>query len=403
VTSQIEAVEFARYRGFREGQRVSLSRLTLIYGENNAGKSALVRIPALLAGSRAPGRAGLNLDTAVFRGAGFLDLKWRGALAAEDDPDLVLGVRLSDGTLWRWTLEWVGSRSNARIRILEVSNEGNSERFEFAPLSPQSPQDADYLTSQGTRRIVFDGLIPREAIGALTETRRQDLSTALDHVTWLGSLRKGPLRAGSPRGARGGLAGDGDGAAALILADAQLRQNVSHWFRQHTGYQVHAESLGADLDRLVLSPMSPGHDVPFPDAGEGLQQVFPVITALEQLRQQGGLLTIEEPESHLHPRLQRALAELMVSVLNEKPAAKIVLETHSEVLLLAALSAAATSLTKEVGLLWVEVDEAGAGTVEDIALDDNGRPTTSRLEQAFATMGLMRRRLLADRKAHATG
>lgn len=37
----IQALDFARYRAFRDEQSVALSRLTLVYGENNAGKSAL--------------------------------------------------------------------------------------------------------------------------------------------------------------------------------------------------------------------------------------------------------------------------------------------------------------------------------------------------------------------------
>lgn len=398
---QIETLEFARYRGFRDAQHAAISRLTLLYGENNAGKSALARIPALLASSRAVGRPGLNLNTPLFRGAGFLDIRWRGALAPEEDKDLVLGLGLSDGSHWRWTFDWIDSKSTPIIRALEVNRADAREKLELAPLGHQSPRDAEYATSAGKQRVVFDGLIPREAVGAITDQLREDLSTVLDEVTWLAALRKGPPREGSPRGARGSLTFDGEGAAALVLADKSLRLGVSEWFRVQTKYQVEAESLGPDLERLVLRPLLPGHDVPFPDTGEGLQQVFPVVTALEQLRQRGGLLAVEEPESHLHPRLQRALAELMVQVLSDQPLAKIALETHSEVFLVAALSAATNSLLGNVGLFWAEVDQEGASVIEPLPLDVEGRPTSPRLEQAFATMGVMRRQLLADRKAIA--
>jgi predicted ATPase len=148
-----------------------------------------------------------------------------------------------------------------------------------------------------------------------------------------------------------------------------------------------------------LRPSTERHDVPFPDAGEGLQQVFPVIVALEQIHQLGGVLSIEEPESHLHPRLQQALAERIVTILEEQPLAKVVLETHSEVFLLAALRAASGPLLGQVGLFWIETDRDGASTIEAIPVDASGRPATPRFEDAFATMGVMRRQLLADRRA----
>jgi hypothetical protein len=403
VSFRITALEFARYRGFRDPQCASLARLTLLYGENNAGKSAFVRVLPLLAGSRVQGRPGLNLDTPVFRGAGFLDVKWRGALPAEDDKDLVLGLRLSDGTTWRWTCEWLDTKSTAALRMLEVHGDGRGETFELVPLGNLTAKDAEYTTSTGTKRIRLDGLIPRESVGALTDERRAALISALDGVIWLGALRKGPPREGTPRGTQGNLAGDGEGAAALVLADKALRLQVSTWFRNHATFHVEAESLGPDLERLVLRPTDPGHNVPFPDAGEGLQQAFPVITALEHLRQQGGTLCVEEPESHLHPRLQKALAEHVVSVLVDQPNANVVFETHSEVFLLAALAAATKPLAGAVGLFWTEVASDGAGKVEVIPIDEAGRPTTPRLEQAFSTMGVMRRQLLADRKALLDG
>jgi AAA domain, putative AbiEii toxin, Type IV TA system len=403
VAPKIEAIELARYRGFREEQRVALARLSLVYGENNSGKSALVRVPPLLAGSRTVGRPGLDLDLPVLRGAGFRELAWRGPLANEQDRDMVLGIRLSTGATWRWIFRWRDLQSIAVIQHLEFSQgtEQSKVAFELRDLVGQYPRDAEYDGPAGRVKLVFDGLIPREGTGTPIDQRRDELSAALDEVTWLGALRRGPPREGSPRGAQGSLTADGEGAAALALADSKLRQAVSEWFVKHTGYSVELESLGSEMQRLVLRPTDARHDVAFPDAGEGLQQVFPIVVAMERLRRDGGLLSVEEPESHLHPRLQRALAELTVSVLNAQPAASVLLETHSEVFLTAALSAAASSLSNQVRLYWTEAEEDGAITVDEIALDETGRPTSPRLEQAFDTMGVMRRELLEVRRALA--
>jgi hypothetical protein len=399
---KLQSLEFGRYRGFREVQRLVLSRLSLVYGENNAGKSALVRIPSILADSRAIGRPGLEMDSAALKGAAFREVQWRGPLPDEEDPDLTLGVGLADGTAWRWTCRWSDTRAQPMLQRLTITSATDSPEWELQ--EPGGRATAEYVGPDGVAQMAFDGLIPRPGASRVLDEHRGDLSAALDGVVWLGALRKGPERGGSPRGARGSLSGDGSGAGALVMGDATVRRATSEWFAQHTGYEVIAESLGAELERLVLRPVGRlAYDIAFPDSGEGLQQVFPVVAALERLRRDGGLLTIEEPESHLHPRLQRGLAELIVGVLVQQPQASVMLETHSEVFLLAALGAAIRDLAGAVRLYWVDAGQDGAATVEDVALSPDGRPTTPRMEQAFATMGVMRRELLDARRQSRGG
>jgi predicted ATPase len=377
VAHGLQSLEFARYRGFRDMHQPQLSRLNLVYGENNAGKSAFVRVPALLAASRTPGRAGLDLGEPV-RHAGFKEVQWRGPLPDEADPDLVLGVGLSDGSLWRWTFRWVDMAATSAIQSIELAN--GSDRL---------------LLETG---LVFDGIIPRAGVDALIDRCRDGLASALDGVIWLEAKREAPSREGTARDAPGALTSTGEGAAALVAADVELRNAVSAWFREHVQCSVEVESLGRDRHRLVLRPSGAAFDVPFPDAGEGLQQVFAVVTALEHLRREGGLLCVEEPESHLHPRLQRALATLFIDVLVAQPSASVLLETHAEVFLLSALTAAADGLRDAVCLHWVQAEKDGVATIKDIDLDEEGRPTTPLLEQAFDTMGVMRREVIQARR-----
>jgi hypothetical protein len=56
-----------------------------------------------------------------------------------------------------------------------------------------------------------------------------------------------------------------------------------------------------------------------------------------------------------------------------------------------------------VRLLWIETGKDGAATIDDIALDVEGRPMTPRMEQAFETMGVMRRELIQARKSRSGG
>lgn len=401
MTPQIKSIELARFRGFRDAQRPEFSRLNLIYGENSSGKSALLRIPALLAASRTPGRPGLDLGDMVGRAA-FREVQWRGIVPSEADSDMILGIGLSDGSAWRWAFRWLETRALAVIQQVAVTTPDAKVDFERADLTAQDPRDVEYNGPDGPKRLQFDGLIPRTGANALIDQCRDGLASALDGVIWLAAMRQGPTREGTSIGAQGAISGAGEGAAARVAADPKLCTAVSEWFLTHAKRSVRVESLGPDRQRLVLEPAgSLGYAVPFPDAGQGLQQAFPVVVALELLRREGGTLCVEEAEGQLQPRLQRSLAELIIDVLRSQPAASVLLETHSEVFLLAALSAAVKPLSGAVRLYWVETGSDGAATVEDVPLDETGRPTTPRLEQAFATMGVMRRELIQARKPGA--
>ena len=62
------------------------------------------------------------------------------------------------------------------------------------------------------------------------------------------------------------------------------------------------------------------------EANSGLIQLLPIIAALESLEH--NTLLIEQPELHIHPKLQAKLTELFVNKISEKK--NIVIETHSE-------------------------------------------------------------------------
>lgn len=67
------------------------------------------------------------------------------------------------------------------------------------------------------------------------------------------------------------------------------------------------------------------------DVGVGLSQLIPVVTA--SVDQQGSLLLIEQPELHIHPRVQVGLGDLYLQAAS-KFQRNFLIETHSEALLL---------------------------------------------------------------------
>lgn len=70
-------------------------------------------------------------------------------------------------------------------------------------------------------------------------------------------------------------------------------------------------------------------EVAFSEVGVGISQLFPLIVAAVVARQ--GLVTCEQPELHVHPRIQVAIGDLLTQANRE---CSFLIETHSEHLIL---------------------------------------------------------------------
>lgn len=107
------------------------------------------------------------------------------------------------------------------------------------------------------------------------------------------------------------------------------------------------------------------------DVGFGVSQVMPVVVALFAA-QPGQAVYIEQPEIHLHPRAQMALAGLLVDAANRD--VQVIVETHSALLLtsLQTLIAQQKIDAADVKLHWVSRDASGSSMVTTAELDADG-------------------------------
>jgi predicted ATPase len=74
--------------------------------------------------------------------------------------------------------------------------------------------------------------------------------------------------------------------------------------------------------------------VDLPDVGFGVSQVLPVLVQCFYAPP-GSIILMEQPEIHLHPSAQAALADVMIDVINSRENGKdrniqLIIETHSE-------------------------------------------------------------------------
>ena len=89
--------------------------------------------------------------------------------------------------------------------------------------------------------------------------------------------------------------------------------------------------LGRKQNALVLKTLQANAELGFADVGKGVSQVLPIIVAAAIERHQN--ILIEQPEIHLHPRLQADVAEVLVESLTSNNN-RFIVETHSDNLLL---------------------------------------------------------------------
>ena len=125
------------------------------------------------------------------------------------------------------------------------------------------------------------------------------------------------------------------------------------------------------VGRLSDDKTSETDMVSIADVGFGVSQVLPVLVALIVARP-GQLVYLEQPELHLHPRAQIALAQVLADA--AKRGVRVVAETHSSLLLLAVQTLVAEGdLSPElVKLHWFTRDDNGATTIDTADLDETG-------------------------------
>ncbi|HBE67057.1 MAG TPA: hypothetical protein DDW52_02810 [Planctomycetaceae bacterium] len=83
--------------------------------------------------------------------------------------------------------------------------------------------------------------------------------------------------------------------------------------------------------RLVITPVGSSLELTPRDVGIGISQLVPVVVSAVDGK--GRFVSIEQPELHVHPKLQADVAELFIEGINAN-AHQFIIETHSEHLIL---------------------------------------------------------------------
>jgi len=113
-----------------------------------------------------------------------------------------------------------------------------------------------------------------------------------------------------------------------------VEEYVAYWLRKLElihNFRVHKIVEGGNLYQVKLKLTSQSPEVLITDVGFGVSQILPVITLCYYVPN-GSTLLIEQPEIHLHPKVQAGLADVFIDAIINKDI-QIILESHSEHLL----------------------------------------------------------------------
>jgi len=382
MTPQMKVIEFRckSYKAFREEARIQVRPLTLFFGKNNSGKSALLRLPRLLL------RA---LSTRVRNG---FPVKVDELGFAETFRDLTHGGLAHGAASFGIVIEDEGGRLDLAATVQNVQNMLPTAGLpkEFSVVShlcivtpaitldwePRSQMIAFY---QGIGELPFRGLLP-EIRGShpeaskwrFVEEWRERVYTLEDHISHLG-----PVRGDVPRVFEGGAAPpfgfDGSGAVARLGQDRNLLEQVSSWFQHHLdGWGVSLDYAGGAYRCLLRRGEI---SVNLADVGHGIQQVLPVV--VQQLSHQTGsaasvLDLVEQPELHLHAAAHAPLGDLFLETARQGQC-QVMVETHSENLLLRVRRRIAEGLDPSLVALYFVLEQPGGySTVRSIEILPDG-------------------------------
>lgn len=384
----INEVRFEGFKSWRDTGPVRLAPITALFGNNSSGKTSLLQMLLLLKQTaESPDRTQvLNLgDERALIDLGTLQdilyshdlsvplrvaLKWTlpQALTVPDpaDPEATL---FEDTTLsFRTTIASQGNGDGlGRASITDMAYgfagadfgmrpaKGKKSKFELF----ETEKDFSFVRTVGRP---WDLPAPAKCYGFPDQVRAYfqnagflsdfelQFEQLFSRVFYLGPLRDYPRRQYSWAGARPADMGRrGERVVDAILASREagitysrgrghkrqsLEERVASWL-QGLGlidrFEVKPVAKGGKLFQVLVRRNSKAPDVLITDVGFGVSQILPVL-ALCYYAPEGSTLILEQPEIHLHPRVQAGLADVFIDA-SKTRGVQIIVESHSEHLL----------------------------------------------------------------------
>jgi predicted ATPase len=163
----------------------------------------------------------------------------------------------------------------------------------------------------------------------------------------------------------------------LLHSHPDLLEETNAWLTKlGIAYSLHIkrdETLGElrlmlhAIQDAGISPL----EVPLPQVGYGISQLLPII--VQSLLGRSQTILVEQPELHIHPRLQAEVGDLFAATSRGPQENRYIVESHSETLALRLQRRIREGKLKadDVSVVYVDPGQNGA-TIVRLRLDEYG-------------------------------
>jgi nucleotide-binding universal stress UspA family protein len=378
----ITALSVTGYKSIAHEQSIEIRPLTLLCGDNGSGKSSIMQ-PALL--WKQTIEAGHDPGPLLLSGPRLCFTSFDQLLSRVSRKrralELTIGMRLGKQNL----IHVCYAKRDGEIAIVEMTQVTRAGTRSLSP-SMSSQEILRTLKRSGAREdleVVRDrcflavhrrsGSKQRFRPVSWAEEHEQQIRRIIHLPAWRGSIgRTHPVAA---LGAA--FPGSFEPYMATLILQWQSTRDVrlSRLEESARNLGLFGKLAAVRLDDTQIDLRvgdGPRRElVNLAGVGRSVSHVLPVLVAL-QAAEPGQLVYIEQPERHLHPRAQGALADVLAEA--ARRGVRVVAETHSRHLLLGVQTQVAEGkLSPElVRLHWFERDARGETLVRSSDLDKAG-------------------------------
>lgn len=359
----IDKIQFENYRVFGSRQTLEIKPITVVFGKNNSGKTALLKLPALIESS-------LKGNTEE-------------VFSSTTDNKVNICTELRDV---------VYGRANRAVRIA-ITNSEKSFSLDYSFFVDTTKQVQTHIENcklnllQGNKTLFsytnttnentetfFRGIIPND------EGRKDFFKNLNFQTDYISSIRAVPALDLRLNSSLSDISeNDGSNCYQYLIRES-LKTNsealakVSDWYANNfDGWNVSVDKNQAPVYHIEMKNGNIANNIL--DTGFSIIQSLPIVIRAVRKCTKPTLVILEEPESHLHPAAHASLGELIANSALEDKNKRYLIETHSQNLLLRLrrLIAEKKISKDDIAFYYVSFDKSKLSSqLNKIIINDNG-------------------------------
>ena len=388
------------FKSWANTGKLRFAPLTGFFGANSSGKTSILQILLML--KQTVEHPTLKLDEPLYFGneASLVNLGNFDDVIHQHYPNSNLGVSVS----WRLSEEMgineyltdslsfsTSIRNESGHPVLEAyCYSANGQKWQLEKdVQDYTFKFPDFLVKTGDPAYSegsiwayphrFYGVETKDHLHAILLPLEDSLENLFERISYLGPLRELPR----PHYNWGGKPPEGVGrhgeemVSALFssrLQSSDLDDHVPKWLKSLgliDSYRLAPVPRTQKDYEFLVTKHEGGPEVRLSDVGFGVSQVLPVLI-LCYYAPEGSILILEQPEAHLHPKVQSELGDVLIDVVKKRNI-QVILESHSEHLIhrLMLRTAEEQLSVDDTALYFCQINE-GVSEIDPLQVDEYG-------------------------------